>query len=711
MQWYLHLETLHDHSPHDRKYSLKLISSHASIEIDSREWGFCRVSPIFPLIPGKEALPDLGDHCYVGLLFPTESVEAIFNEIAELDRKNWGGSAWFTHGLASVIVFAPDSKCMDLLKDSCQGELIALEVWTLEEGVVSHSDVTIYRDPPIQRSDGFTLSDYSELPEDMQFYLREVQHQIDHVVYHSQRWAPGLLPLFLSLVSWVNRAIQEVGHSERALSSDSAMHSAGLASESQQAMVSFKMKQYFFLDNLIQLSSMLSYVVTQGFSCRPPVLETSGCPIQSHSLFGVGAAVRGLFALSTKIERVFERFPIGPVLSKAASTLSGVQVFTDTNRYDPRVWRASDQASGKWFSSMRPFLEVPRTRSKLMAFSGRKSFRATEFGATVPAHCLWANDTARWSLMTVTHELLHAHVKDLIEAILHEQSNPDGYENSLREFLKYLAEGDQFPSDPGPPLPNLGISLRLIILNFCYCALWFDEFEMNNRRRRRNGKDALEKPSKRPSNLPTLEEMKEILRMGKPELSEIMTSVLDFNYFYACDTNLYLGFVWASWSKIPKVWHEIDVYLLRTLSVIATKFDGPCSKRFPKAVDTLMAALRAIEKRKGEEAIVSRALKLLEDQVFVLDLEHRFGPRVYIADATAIFLMSTELKAELGSDVDSQAGTIDENNETIVELPFHLVLEALKDVVSGKQKTEEVEYRSCRLLLRCAAFMHHDHGK
>src|SRR5262245_46115097 len=74
-----------------------------------------RVSPIFPVLPGESKVPPAGADYYVGFLFFEDPSFTIGKLIAKLPKPVQKG-LWFSHGLASVILFTTDHKDFALAK-------------------------------------------------------------------------------------------------------------------------------------------------------------------------------------------------------------------------------------------------------------------------------------------------------------------------------------------------------------------------------------------------------------------------------------------------------------------------------------------------------------------------------------------------------------------------------------------------------------------
>jgi hypothetical protein len=97
-----------------------------------------------------------------------------------------------------------------------------------------------------------------------------------------------------------------------------------------------------------------------------------------------------------------------------------------------------------------------------------------------------------------------------------------------------------------------------------------------------------------------------------PEVSEVLTHVFDFMYFYHRDPAVYVPAIWASWDVIPNIVSRIDEYLVRTLSavlVLNLTADDP----YGVTIDTVLMELERLLKRLPEANIIKEAASKLRD--------------------------------------------------------------------------------------------------
>ncbi|MDO8723253.1 MAG: hypothetical protein Q7J31_13670, partial [Syntrophales bacterium] len=80
---------------------------------------------------------------------------------------------------------------------------------------------------------------------------------------------------------------------------------------------------------------------------------------------------------------------------------------------------------------------------KLPYFSGRLGFRETEHTISAAVQSLEAGSDLEWSLLTVTHELLHGHVRNLITVLFQGDLKTEPEKQWMEFYQRYKALVDQ----------------------------------------------------------------------------------------------------------------------------------------------------------------------------------------------------------------------------------------------------------------------------
>ena len=163
-------------------------------------------------------------------------------------------------------------------------------------------------------------------------------------------------------------------------------------------------------DRIVQINAALSYVLSQGFFGAPPILSDS-CLVRRHSLLGIGRAHRGLLNLVREIEEAFGTLSVPASIYQKWTQYPGLAGFDSSKNLDSSTWATHNLPdillAGP--ADPHPF--------KLVYFSGRLGYRESEYAISAAIHALTSGDSPEWHLSTMTHEILHGHVRDILGAI------------------------------------------------------------------------------------------------------------------------------------------------------------------------------------------------------------------------------------------------------------------------------------------------------
>lgn len=589
---------------------------------------YYRVSPIFKVDP---QLDDDTNHAGE-VTFGFYLVDRAYRVVAELKARapQVMPYLWFSHGLASLIAISSHADVFRQLEAIFASRQIASEYWTVRAGDVIAQDPHYPEVPPLAL-EGFAISDYSALPEDLRTIIKEFAHSLNKAVWLSQRFMPTELHTYEMLLKAVNDLITELVdlHSITPHSTSVVPETAGEDHLARQKMI------HQLEDRIVQINSALSYLMSQSFAGVVPILQRE-CLIRNYSLLGIGTAVAGISALARHVERVFEATPIDLVIENSFPTLPKLQGWSNFEMYDVREWRESWRGVDQYLSRE----STPAHVLKLIYMSGRLGFREAEFSVSSALQVLSAANTVGWSLMTLTHELLHGHVRELMSAIIVHPS-----EQPLSQFRAVYDDYQKEMGNRSERRISQLDSLRFIIFFYCEQVAAFG---------------SLTRPSALESNAngvlaaaePALESdtIRGILESEYRNISEIMVHVLDYYYFYNAQPEIYLPFIWVSWSKVPSVLKHVEHYLLRSILAVASGLPGKVSERFLAAVSVVTEQIAAASRRDPSNDLLCEALLVLRNEEKIEQLRMPFYPSVLIADVTANILRARSLHAALLGD-------------------------------------------------------------
>lgn len=479
------------------------------------------MSPVFPVVPGKESSEPLDGTAFVGFFCPLRAFEFIGKQPMPVRER-----LWFSHGLAAMIRFGKTKEEVLQTIAGQEGEVAAYEIWRLEKDRVEVEAQWFRQSPP---PPDCSLVDFSDLPKDARRVLEEIEVHLHEAARCAAVFMPEQTVKLERITASVNEMIGELLHFGEPKAHPVPTHLEGKKRPLNGNDASFHQRINQGLSHLIQLNSALAYVISQTSHGAVPILERP-CLIATYSLLGVGTAYRAVSAVADDVEAVFEQHPVLWVLDNGYRNAPGVEIFRDAVRYDVEAWRKA----GLGIDLFLPPNSSEMTRRKLSYFSLRLGFGEAHFSVTAAAQVLHAADTVRWSLMTLTHELLHAHVTGVLATVFSD-SVKDGL--SLETFQRYHAQfKDYCQGAAGADSPKLLDCLRFMIFVFV-------SYRHNALEKLRSLELNPASETQRMKLTGKLPEATDVFRSFYNQslrlLEEIIVHTLDLRYFYRGDRDLW----------------------------------------------------------------------------------------------------------------------------------------------------------------------------
>ena len=651
-----------------------------------------RVSPIFPAFPDATTLPDTSQPYYVYLYFSSNP----FEQLKLLEDARGNHCVWFSHGLASIIGISSEQEILNSIGLLCEPDLYAIESWYIENSTLLKSDIKYIKKPTDVDRKSYSIVDYRGLNQDHKFLIVEISNCLNVATTRSAQVMPTLLPLIRKQYKFVNDLIEEIKYLEFPETPKPEAWTDTRPSE--QLDINERTKRIHQATGLlVQLNSQLSYVISQAFAGMPPIKEYE-CQIRSFSLLGVGIGFKALTALTGHIENTFSDFPVDNAIEERYNIRQSFEVFADIAKFKPDQWEDLSHIVDEDIE----LATKDEYKSKLVAFSGRQGFRETEPAVTVPLWVLSLADTGRWSLMTISHELLHGHVKGLLGSIFGNRQLP--LTNSSKTWISRYNE---VQGDPKLLSEFRHIDcLRFIIMNYC-ASLYSLKTSLLN-----SGGD-YSRLNIDSSQIEDIDDFLSDFSEAYRDVSELVTHVLDFYYFYDGNVDLYLGLLWASWTPVPAVRDNINKYLLRSLVTVGTKKSGTIITRFNDSLNDHVTALKDLSLRKPENRVVKIALERLGDQQVIKYLKAFFYPGIYVAQMAKCFLKSIKVHGVLTAD--ESADWVEAKRQSVyniedckfpgysIQSPIAFVLDRLRRRLKEVDTQYRDEHKACWILLACAS--------
>jgi hypothetical protein len=180
-------------------------------------------------------------------------------------------------------------------------------------------------------------------------------------------------------------------------------------------------------------------------------------------------------------------------------------------------------------------------------FSLRHGFMESKFSLTAASESLTSETMPQWSLMTLSHEVMHYRVREIFQALFGTEWNAVSRdvlsEDCLREFTRWIE------SKSGSP-ENVKVGLRNTVLNFCHAIEQFAN----------EVPEALDKPKDTAH-----KDLADAFLQHYKLAIEVVVHFHDFYFSYSCHWKLYLMSIWASWIKVSKERSEISAPALPNL--------------------------------------------------------------------------------------------------------------------------------------------------
>ena len=224
-------------------------------------------------------------------------------------------------------------------------------------------------------------------------------------------------------------------------------------------------KKNAIISALVEISAALSYAVTQGTSGTLPVLS-SRSPFPHHSLFGIGGAVRALTKYTRYIETAFvSRSAISVIDGQYSKLKHSVPACLPDYKsgpeysYEDRINKTEHFDDG---GNLPQENHVPL----IVHFSLRHGFMESKYSVTAASEALTAGTLPAWTLMTLSHEIMHSRVRAIFQALFGKQwDGKNGDVVSGARFSEYSAWLEARYSKKKAKVVS---NLRNVVLDFCW---------------------------------------------------------------------------------------------------------------------------------------------------------------------------------------------------------------------------------------------------
>lgn len=563
------------HSPQSSDPSIEF---HPGLKLNDRSGrsGPRRRSIIFPLKVGESLpLPEVAAN-YRMLLFGGLQNTKLFQEIADSEFRN--RSYFSVSATTFVSILDTEAEVGDLI-NKISDYATHWEQWVIEVGKVTRFETSPDPFGQIEELDLFQKS--VALPKQTEWLVAEAISNIKRLSRKINAYFPSARDEFLMLREELTKQIRflEITSDEiRALISD--------PDPSEELMYRNRLRYDKSLEYLTQFNASLVYANSQFAHGLPPVMQTLAL-IRPHSLLGTGNAWKAVFLLYRQLFDVFRN---------AGHTI--------------KVRRALWQEGGNE-------LYKEPLKARVIYFSARNGFSEDDTSISFAAQSIPLCSTADRTLMTITHEVLHSHVKHLFAAAFMRRDDNGTMlsfdESLLKSYVEYFNKigGRRISDITQNDFANSGEYINFQTIHACVKLeghLW----EANSNLYKEPANSAIMTIKTRaPADVSSaMHAVNQSLQIYE----ELLVHSLDFRYFYNSDPQLYCDTVWTTWAALPRVISKIEMYALRVLVAVATSYSG---KKFERLDAAKAQLLVTAEKLSGvpETALIGKKLhRIVSDQ-------------------------------------------------------------------------------------------------
>ncbi|WP_344778497.1 hypothetical protein [Nocardioides panacisoli] len=585
-----------------------------------------RVSAVYPLANEADApLPSSG---YLVFLFP-RSAQTV---LSKLTRHVGEGIAVFaSHGLASVILVVtggPDSETdadgaertrIDDLLDLVDGDLCAAEIWPFEGETVLETQTTVRHWSPASAPATFEDVEASDLPYEVRTEVEQFNLNFQYFWARAYKYCDE----YEDLAAWLQETVSDIARTVAAYA----------RADTDPASLDNPQQHYGLVSLLVEINACLTMLNSQAVGVTPPLTQSS-FPVGEYSLLGIGSAARAAWRIYRHMSDIFanaQHLDRLHAMRHGAPFDSGVVPY----RFNPASWESSPLS----IETQPPGADPSPPRRHIVYFSSRWGFHQTIQSVSLSWQCINGNAATDWNLLTLSHEFLHSHLRELLDELLLVQDDAE---------LAALVEA----YNSGEPT-TWSIAAKQFLLQR---LRWIDhglQLIAARDTAEQNGQSHVEIVRSAPM---TAEEAHHLLRDRLRFLEEVIVHVMDYIYFYDADDELFVSSLWHSWALVPNVQPKIDEYVLRTLLALASTWRSHDeTQAFDDASARLDSCLASILDA-GDHGLVGLARSVLDEGETNVsgsgrtDLRTRFGMAFPLVRWTKQFLISSELHAKLAHD-------------------------------------------------------------
>lgn len=496
---------------------------------------------------------------------------------------------WLTLGLLNLMICTKDLECKNRIASWAETEQLAIEVWTVEDGLILDSKTTT-----IPSGDWHSeIETILNIP--IHTELEELVRECCSVMSTSMsRSAFAQKEAMLDDLKRIN------GHVHWRLDQ--------LKSDEQE-----RDSPYKTFGHLLDINMGLGRFASQTFSGTPNIANTE-CHIRTHSLLGIGTASIALWRLRGYIQkklgdaRIPEKFDVFHTHASFPN-LSALPIADD---YWTRDHLKEIELNPETLDPLIPLVSY---------FSARDGFRSTATTISVPLATIGACNSIQWSLLTITHEISHIIVHNVLSKIYPRPSIGSELTRARKLVEREIA--------PGNLLEEIQRHVLRTVVGMNTVGL--TKYKLTD------------------------DTFLEMLRHSHTEVEEIFVHVFDFMYFYGMSPAKYVRGIWASWGTIPNINARVHDYVIRTICAVLVgnlRRSVPDENIYPEDIskDQVMVQLRALADEEPVGAYVNSAIDYIE-RYWESEIRQAVQIRRQLVKVVHTFLYSEDVAHELQREI------------------------------------------------------------
>ena len=598
--------------------------STAPVNLDDKS---IRLSKIYPLDQSNKfkVLPNNYDLFF----FQFNNPYQILGKINQYGSENLKSSLFFSSGICSILLFSSSKVILDEFNSLELGDPNAFEKWVVQNNLIENIEV---KTPKLNGIKLPKIEDYSSLNHFLATILDEFTISLkilETKITQNDKYNFNLLN---GLCNVVNSFIKELIYLQNFTGEIPESIYTKDITRLKDPLENQIYKQQI-IDRLIQINSSMSYVSTQTHSGTIPILERRSL-IRRHSLLGIGSAINALNRIVNFIEDAFNSINYVEIITNFMTTAKPLDGLNGLVHYK-KDWYHSNIQNFKCEISNEELFK------KLAYFSSRTGYRESEYSITASLNSISSGLSLEWSLMTITHEMLHSHVRIILNSIFYGDENDSEKQTYQSFYNKYSKKIN------GQNIPNYALidSIREVFFTYCIRTTAYGSITLKKEYKANYSTTGAE------IDLPKFEDFYNIFQNEYRNLNEIFVHIFDLHYFYGGRTYKYIPLIWCSWSAVPHINADIRQYILRSLIAIASKIDQDPFERWKMALAEFKSILIQTKDLIGDIALITKLNEILNDNELLMKYYFSsFKNSLIVADLVMDVFYSESISSALWND-------------------------------------------------------------